>query len=224
MKIEFIRHSCNIIEFDNCQILFDYTDGKLPIINKPLIVFVSHDHSDHYNPDIFRMFDNNNTYYILSDDINYHHEHPNIKKVSPNKEYDLNFNNINLKVKTLLSTDKGVAYIIEINNKKIYFAADLHLWLWNDEDEKDNNIVMEAKYYKELIKLKDEHFDLAFLVLDPRQEELMYLGITSFLNISNAEKIIPIHFENNFKNNIYAHKYISNKIINITHNNQIIEI
>ena len=50
MKVTYISHSGFLIETKNCLFLFDYYEGKIPPLSqeKPLFIFVSHWHSDHF--------------------------------------------------------------------------------------------------------------------------------------------------------------------------------
>lgn len=72
MRITYIRHSAFLAEWEDIVCLFDYAEGELPEIDrdKRLCVFVSHHHSDHFNPEIFTRFaDHPRHTFILSDDI-----------------------------------------------------------------------------------------------------------------------------------------------------------
>lgn len=72
MKATYIDHSGFLVESDTACFLFDWYQGELPerILKrsgkKPLYVFVSHSHSDHYTP---KIFDLNADVYILADQI-----------------------------------------------------------------------------------------------------------------------------------------------------------
>ena len=57
MKITYIGHSGFAAELAHCTLLFDYYEGTLPVFpsEKPLYVFCSHAHRDHFNFDIFRL-------------------------------------------------------------------------------------------------------------------------------------------------------------------------
>ena len=71
MKVTFIGHSSFFIEWPECIWLFDYYEGTLPGIpeDKPLFIFVSHFHADHFNSAIFRLQAPAGTHYILSHDV-----------------------------------------------------------------------------------------------------------------------------------------------------------
>lgn len=57
MNITYIFHSGFLVETDECYYIFDYWKGSLPALDtsKPVFVFVSHGHADHYNPEIFEL-------------------------------------------------------------------------------------------------------------------------------------------------------------------------
>ena len=73
MKVTYISHSGFLIETKNCLFLFDYYEGKIPPLSqeKPLFIFVSHWHSDHFNPEIFSIR-HEKVHYILSHDTRKH--------------------------------------------------------------------------------------------------------------------------------------------------------
>ena len=55
MKVTYIHHSSFLVETDENYFLFDYFEGELPEFkeDKPLLVFASHRHGDHFSPVIF---------------------------------------------------------------------------------------------------------------------------------------------------------------------------
>ena len=57
MKVSYIDHSGFLVETGRCYYLFDYYRKKLPQLDckKPIFVFASHRHPDHYNPEIFTL-------------------------------------------------------------------------------------------------------------------------------------------------------------------------
>ena len=72
MKVTYIAHSGFYVDTGDAGFLFDYYKGKLPDVeaDKPLIVFVSHHHPDHYNPVIFRLAEKYpNVRYVVSKDV-----------------------------------------------------------------------------------------------------------------------------------------------------------
>ena len=56
-NITYIDHSGFFMELPHVAFLFDYYQGGIPSApkDKPMVVFVSHRHQDHYNPEIFEL-------------------------------------------------------------------------------------------------------------------------------------------------------------------------
>lgn len=191
MKIYPIYHSGFMVELEHHILLFDYYMKDLPIIqsDKPLYVFVSHKHQDHYNPEVFEKTKGfKNRTFILANEI----------KQTPihviHMHHDETIHVDDMTISTLLSTDSGVAFIVEAEDKVIYHAGDLHLWLWEDDSEQEAKM-MRGSFMAEMKKIKDRHFDLAFLVLDPRQgDELACEGLEIFNEWTDTSVIFPMHF------------------------------
>lgn len=196
MKITYINHSGFIVESEACYYIFDYYKGELPKLDKSKVVFVfcSHCHYDHFNPKIFELLDDMGMKYqvVLAEDID-KRQYPSHVKVTtayPDKTYDLDNTT---QVSTLLSNDCGVAFIVETKEGRIYHAGDLNDWYWNGEPEEDNR-QMTAMYRTEIDKIKGIHFDIAFVPLDPRQEEHYADGMIYFLENVECDAIFPMHY------------------------------
>lgn len=198
MHVIYIHHSCFLVETDRFYYLFDYEKGQLPPmdVTKPIFVLSSHSHADHYNPKIFSLVEQAGMQYvraILSDDIK---APANIDAllVSPGKEYVLGTGHI---LTTFASTDLGVAFLIEEENTLIYHAGDLNDWVWEGESDAYNQ-QMTANYRKEIgllsQKLNGREIDLAFVVLDPRQEKDYDRGLCCFLKNIPAKRVYPMHY------------------------------
>ena len=56
-NVTFLAHSGFLIETENALLLFDWWKGTLPALppEKPLLVFASHAHHDHFNPAVFAL-------------------------------------------------------------------------------------------------------------------------------------------------------------------------
>ena len=69
MKITYIHHSSFMAELDHAVLLFDYFEGNIPETDraKPLFVFASHRHGDHFSRSIFDLEESRgNVTYVLS--------------------------------------------------------------------------------------------------------------------------------------------------------------
>lgn len=204
MRVTYIEHSCFSVELQKVILIFDYFKGELPEFdeNKTIYVFSSHNHHDHFDISIFQLLKRYpNVKYIFSKDIKrkFGRKFFNTHGVEDDVYDEIEFINVNqtceildLKIETLRSTDEGVAFIVTAEDKTIYHAGDLNLWWWPNRDESDNKKAKE-NYEEEIEKIKNRHFDAAFVVLDPRQGEEFYLGFDYFMKNTNTDKVYPMH-------------------------------
>lgn len=208
MTITYIGHSGFLIEWETCYWLFDYYTGDIPDMDleKKIFVFASHKHKDHFNPEIFKLKDKyHDIEYVLSSDIKPTKENfqkwgvaneisNKILLVKPSYEYEMyDINKKLISLKTLKSTDCGVAFLLRYQGKTIYHAGDLNLWVWKEESKQYNNN-MTAMFEKEMDILKDLQIDIAFVPLDSRQEEFYYMGLERLLTTAKVKNVFPMHF------------------------------
>lgn len=209
MKITYIAHSGFMIELNNTILIFDYYKGTIPNIekDKTIYVFASHKHADHFNPGVLKLSDNlKNVYYFLSNDIRIGDSYlqknkipltikEHIIMIGKNETFIFDRRDVNLPklyIQTLKSTDEGVAFIVQCEGKHIYHAGDLNWWHWNGET-KAYNRNMEVNYKREISHISKEHFDIAFIPLDPRLENAYDWGMKHFMKEVKADYIFPMH-------------------------------
>lgn len=218
MKVTFICHSCFLVETAECYYLFDYHKGELPALEteKPLLVFVSHSHQDHYNPAVFailRQMGMKKVGAIFPNDIklkNYPEGwellkerevtarnctdmdvlNDHIFKVYHSQEYDLP---CRTHIRTLLSTDSGVAYLLTCPEGTFYHAGDLNDWITEDTPDAERR-QMTGSFRAALRPLKDTSIDYACLPLDPHLGCHYADGFLYFLQHIGAKKVYPMHF------------------------------
>lgn len=196
MKITYLFHSGFLIETAQCCYIFDYFQGNLPALpQKPLLIFASHAHHDHYNPEIFSLAQAQGIRQItavLSQDIpvRRHPKDIEVVTVRANQDYALPFG---LQLRTLHSTDCGVAFYLQTPEGAIYHAGDLNDWVWNEENER-NNRQMTGNYRHEIDLLRGQPIDAAFVPLDPRQEEHYSRGLAYFLQTLSPRVVFPMHY------------------------------
>lgn len=163
------------------------------IKNLDVTVFSSHAHMDHFVPAILKWGrEIPNLRYVLSHDID-SGKTGNVIKAFPNASYEVG----GIKVRTLKSTDEGVAFIVEADGLKIYHAGDLNWWHWDGEPEEENKAMGDA-YKAEIDKIKGEMFDIAFIPVDPRLESEYLWGLDYFMRNADAKVIFPMHFRNHY--------------------------
>jgi len=234
MKITYLSHSGFLVELDEAYFLFDYHTGQIPPLdsNKYLYIFVSHAHGDHYNRDIWSFRETHlNVMFIVSKDVPLSasqklrlglskQDDEKILRVKANeshliyteREFDTLKISHSLHLKTLLSTDEGVAFIVIYEEEKhigdeIYFfhAGDLNLWTWPGDEEATNNDRY-RRFMLEMEKIRGYIFDVAFFPLDPRQEEACGDGFRIFNEVTETFTLFPMHMWGDYS---VVGKYIS---------------
>ena len=206
MKITYIGHSGFCVETKEYACIFDYYEGEIPeiAVEKSIYYFVSHKHEDHYNPSIFETsVGRENVTYILPTDMKMNEKYLSRKNIpeqawrriiyiKKNDELQVD----GLRIHTLRSTDAGVAYIVEFSEsgtkKRIYHAGDLNWWSWRGESKSEGD-KMKQDYLHEIDQIKGETFDVAFVVLDPRQEDRYDWGFHAFMERTNPKQVVPMH-------------------------------
>lgn len=218
MKITFVHHSCFVVELEKQILVFDYFRGDrmtnyhfhgiLPEFNhtKELYFFASHKHQDHFDLDILKLADQYpNIHYVLSKDIRLSDAYllrygislsirEKITFVRGEADYTLG----DIIVHTLRSTDAGVAFLVEAENKNIYHAGDLHNWKF-EGDSADYHRNMESAYQRALQPLLNQHIHVAFVVLDGRLGPYTDLGLDYFVRHIHADVIFPMHMWQNYQ-------------------------
>ena len=200
MKITYIHHSAFLVETETANLLFDYFEGALPEIlaAKPLYVFSSHWHGDHFSEVIFDLAnEREDITFILSSDIKAKRVPQELMEKVVFVDPDQKWSDGQITVETYKSTDEGVAFWCQVDGKDIYHAGDLNHWYWEGEDVQWNTD-MTAAYRAEIEKMRGRKADVAFLPLDPRLEQWFYLGIDDFMKVVDVETIIPMHFWGQF--------------------------
>ena len=191
MKITYLSHSGFAVELDHYVLVFDYWKGELPAWDpeKPVLVFVSHGHHDHFNPDILSWparFPK--IHYFISNDVKIQ-PHPALTLMGP----DQKAMGTDLRVDTIGSTDEGVAFLVKVDGVSIFHAGDLNWWTWGDQDTMEEYLEMTASFLAEMNKLEGKHFDLAFVVLDPRLDDRYGWGMEAFLKNVDCDHVVPMH-------------------------------
>ena len=137
MKVTFICHSSFCVELKKSVLVFDYYgEGRIPEVPAGCSVFFlnSHSHQDHFKREILKLREQYpEAEYILSRDVRLRPEEKGewIHSVKAREEYEIK----GLRIRTLRSTDQGVAFVVEAEGKRIYHAGDLNWWHWEGEDK-----------------------------------------------------------------------------------------
>ena len=202
MKITYLEHSGYMAEVEGRILVFDYYKGTLPKLPEKakIYVFASHAHQDHFDLEILKWAgDHPNIRYILSKDIRLSDRYlerngiaasvkEKITFAPPLKTFEVD----DMNIKTLRSTDAGVAFLIGAEGKYFYHAGDLNLWKWDGAGDLVNG--KETRAYKhEIHKLADYEIDVAFVPLDSRQKKYAAEGLMYFMEHVDAKAVFPMH-------------------------------
>ena len=216
MTLTYIFHSCFVLETEKAILIFDYWldfNGNVqPFLqkDKPLYVFSSHFHEDHFNKKIFEWKQQReNITYILSKDILRH-------KRAEKEDADVwlakggTWSDGKISVWATGSTDSGVSWIVETEGKRIFHAGDLNNWyarflpeakpgetIYSEEFDEDIDPIAHEKQYlgelKDIRKITDS-FDVVMFPIDGRIGNGYTLGGRQFIERFNVGLFVPMHF------------------------------
>ena len=237
MQVIFIHHSCFLVEADDQVLIFDYIrpdrldgyrfTGRIPTYapETRIRVFVSHSHKDHYDPVIFTWAkDYPNIHYFLAEDIPAGPAdlkklglspsfRDRITRVKPHKTYEYD----GLSIETLKSNEAGVntlhagvAFYVNANGISMFHGGDLADWCFEGVGELMNNR-MKKSFRAELRRLSGKPLNLAFVAMDPRQEQDMSLTVEEFLKNTDAEYIFPMHMWQDYSGIPLYRKRLTNR-------------
>ncbi len=200
MIVDYLGHSAFLVETARALLLFDCTGGDYGLLEgkpaeKPLFVFISHAHEDHFDPRVFSLGrGGRRARFLLSFDLR---ENPGVPAgadvlwLDPGQTLDVPGLG---RVKTLLSNDEGVAFWVDCGGEDTFFhAGDLNWWDWEGEDP--DWLREEERIFKEEIgKLAGAAPKAACLVLDDRLEKNAEKGIRYVLGVCSPTCVFPMHF------------------------------
>lgn len=203
MKLTYIYHSGFVIEDKNFALLVDYyqdTPGKYVhehFLRHPtrLYILASHSHPDHYTPDILNWKEERpDIQYIFSEDIRdnlqaCYHDAIFLKKGE-------GWNDDFLKIKAFGSTDIGISFLIDVEDKRIFHAGDLNNWHWAAESTPEEIHEAETNYLNQLedIMRYTDYTDLTLFPVDPRLGENYTRGAKQFIDHIKTRQFAPMHF------------------------------
>ncbi len=216
MRLTYIFHSGFALETDSCILVFDYWKDPADVMSrlllspKPMYVFSSHFHEDHFNREIFGWKEKkDHIRCILSKDILKH------RRAQKDEADDwlgkgATWEDELIRVPATGSTDSGVSWVIETGGKRIFHAGDLNNWyarfltddyhgglVYNPDSGMDIDPLKEEKRYlgelKDIRKLTDR-FDVVMFPVDGRIGNGYTRGARQFLDVFQVGLFVPMHF------------------------------
>ena len=199
------------------------SSSNLPEIDskKPLYIFISHVHNDHFNRDVFKLVDK---YPHVEIFLGYDNNYPELNDYFdqlPNKvadvlsrfsgEQKLFSDDGKMEINTLRSTDEGVAFIVNIDGKTLYHAGDLFLMQVMDKEkfmQMSSMAILSGSYmgdYEDYLKnskrefieytepLRGKTIDYAMIPLDPRVYTVAEETIKRYMDVATIKSWSPMH-------------------------------
>ncbi|MBQ4075516.1 MAG: MBL fold metallo-hydrolase [Clostridia bacterium] len=202
-NVTFYHHSGFSVEVKDTLLIFDYWRGEnnaLPrgawIENEELekfsqiLVFVSHDHEDHFDEIIYSWdYSRLPITYIVSDDLPIGKRG---KRIKPGDTLQIG----DIKVQAFSSTDKGVSFYVTAEGMHIFHAGDLNLWHWREESSIREIVQAERDYYRAVAPIEQLPVDIAMFPVDPRMGGLFDAGANHFIMAVKPRLFIPMHWQN----------------------------
>lgn len=220
MKLIYIYHSGFIIEGKEYAILIDYYQDTPEqyvhqhFLHHPgrLYVLSSHGHADHFNPEVLNWKNTRpDIRYILSEDIRdsqqaHFHDAIFLKK---GEEWSDDL----LKIKAFGSTDIGISFLLDIDDKRIFHAGDLNNWHWEEESTPEEVAEADANYRKELeiLARHTDDLDLVLFPVDPRLGKNYTRGARQFIDRIRTRQFAPMHFWKKYSKANAFREYVENK-------------
>ena len=200
--VTFFHHSGLAVTVGKTMLVFDYwrgENGALPENMQltdadfagyaQILVFVSHDHEDHFDEAIY-AWDHEHLpiTYIVSDEL------PIGKRGKRMKPGDV-LNVGNTEIRAFDSTDQGVSFYVTAEGLHIFHAGDLNLWHWREESTIREITQAENAFYAALKPIQRLPIDIAMFPVDPRMGGLFDAGANHFIMAVKPRLFIPIHWQ-----------------------------
>lgn len=202
IEITYLQHSGFAVRTQDTLLIFDDAQG-LPAEGDSLanghitremiaqyaraIYFVSHAHSDHFNPDIYKMGNVGLVHYVLGEDIPERYGGYRLQK---GETLMLS----GAQITAYGSTDEGVSFLVEIDGWTFFHAGDLNLWHWREESTLKEIEQAEKDFMEAVTPLVGKEIDFAFFPLDPRMGSMYDTGALYFLMHVKPHIMIPMHW------------------------------
>jgi L-ascorbate metabolism protein UlaG (beta-lactamase superfamily) len=155
------------------------------------VVFASHSHDDHFNPDIVRATATADAMrLVVADDVADLYGDvlpPDTVAMGPGEVREVE----GMRIEALESNDQGVAYRIGMEGLSIYFGGDLALWDWPGQSPAAARAVG-MSWRRALRRIKTRPVDVAFSNMDPRLHQSLS-GAPEFIRTVAPRIFVPMH-------------------------------
>lgn len=159
-------------------------------VGRRVVVFISHEHHDHYyQPSLqwHKIIDD--IHYIVSPEVFVSGEyHETMASQLTTLAHDADTTVAGIAIRTIKSTDSGVAFLIETDGLSIYHSGDHAWWNWNNEPK-----TVHVYIDRYLGRLKGKTIDIALQVCDQRLRDSGWGGYMAFMSAFQPSLGIPMH-------------------------------
>lgn len=200
--VTYYHHSGFSVAVNETLLVFDYwrgEDGALPLRAqltnedfagfKQVVVFVSHDHEDHFDEAIYGWdYEHLPITYVVADDLPIGKRG---KRMKAGEKLQLGQTTI----RAFESTDKGVSFYVTVDGMHVFHAGDLNLWHWREESSLREITQAENAYYAAVAPLEHLPMDIAMFPVDPRMGGLFDAGANHFIMAVKPRVFIPMHWQ-----------------------------
>jgi hypothetical protein len=200
-KITYIHHNSFVLEAGERVFLFDYPGPnhamrgareamERAIAGREIFVFNSHSHDDHFHPGIRELVaPAAKVRFVLSDDILDMYPEA-VPKGSLIVEPDESYEFMGLGIDTIMSNDLGVAFLIHMDGRTIYYGGDLANWNW-DADPVAQRKFTERFFASALARICAYEVDVGFSNADKRLRSQS--GAADFVHVVKPAVFVPMH-------------------------------
>lgn len=203
-RITYIHHNCFFLDLGGRAFLFDYpAPAHLPaeasalaqrlVSGRDLIAVVSHSHEDHFDPGLPQALSGAaRLRYVVSYDVPdmYPDALPDDADTTLVIEPDESREFACMRLEALESNDLGVALLMEVDGRTVYFGGDLADWAWPDQPEQARRF-SQGFFAAALERLARRGVDLAFSNVDGRLPNLA--GGPDFVRAVKPKVFVPMH-------------------------------
>lgn len=200
--VTFFHHSGFSVAVGETLLVFDYWRGENEELSpsaqlknqdfegyKKVLVFVSHDHEDHFDEVIYTWdYEHLPITYIVADDL------PIGKRGKRMKPGDV-FLEGGAEIRAFDSTDKGVSFYVTVDGLHIFHAGDLNLWHWREESTLREIAQAENAFYDAMAPLEKLPVDIAMFPVDPRMGGFYDAGANYYILSVKPRVFIPMHWQ-----------------------------
>lgn len=209
-KISFLDNSGFMVEFPDLIMVFDYYRDPAHCVVKalehkpdvPVIFFVTHNHPDHFNTDIFNLAQSHKRVYVLSNDIPTREIHDDMPIDWMSRGDIIEGLPGDARVEAFGSTDAGVSYYVTMpDGFTIFHAGDLNFWHWKEESTEREVAKAKSLFDTELARITQAMpaVDVAFFPVDVRQGCDCAAGAAEFLEKIDVKEFFPMHFKGSYE-------------------------